>query len=73
MYEKKYYVDEEFAKTVLNEQWNYLTFQISECTEEALSKKCDFILQCQKINWQPLLLEYKTNVKMYIKTFYIKK
>ena len=46
MNEIEYYTDKNFAQTVLNESWNYLTFQISECTEKALDKKCKFILKC---------------------------
>ena len=41
--------------------------------EEALDKKCEFILNCQKIDWKPLKLEHKRNVNVYIKTFYIHK
>lgn len=68
-----YYTDKNFAQTVLNESWNYLIFQISEGTEEALNKKCEFILKCQKVQWKPLLLEYKDHIKIYTKFFYIKK
>jgi len=73
MSEITYYTDKNFAQTVLNESWNYLIFQISECTEEALNKKCEFILKCQKVQWKPLLLEYKDTIKIYTKFFYIKK
>lgn len=68
-----YYEDEETAKKILSESWNYLTFQISECTEKALNKKCDFILKCQSVDWKPLLLEYHESVRVYTKYFYIHK
>lgn len=67
------YEPKEFVDKVLYEKWNYLTFEICECTEGALDKKCKFILQCQKINWKPLKLEYKHSVRVFIKTFYLEK
>ena len=67
------YESKELVDTIFNEKWNYLTFDISECTEEALDKKCEFILNCQKIDWKPLKLEHKRNVNVDIKTFYIHK
>ena len=67
------YEDRELVDKILYEKWNYLTFDICECTEEALDKKCKFILECQKIDWKPLKLEYKRSVRVYIKTFYLKK
>ena len=73
MSEITYYENENYANQILKESWKYLTFQISECTEEALDKKCEFILNCQKIDWKPLKLEHKRNVNVYIKTFYIHK
>ena len=68
-----YYENENYANQILKESWKYLTFQISECTEEALNKKCNFILKCQNIDWKPLMLEYHENVRVYTKYFYIEK
>ena len=73
MSEIKYYENENYANQILKESWKYLTFQISECTEEALNKKCYFILKCQNIDWKPLMLEYHENVRVYTKYFYIEK
>ena len=67
------YESKELVNIILNEKWNYLTFDISECTEKALNKKCEFILNCQKINWKPLKLKHKRNINVYIKTFYVHK
>lgn len=73
MSEITYYIKEDLAKTILNEPWKYITFQVSECTEKALENKCNFILNCQKLDWKPLLLEYHNNVGVYTKYFYIQK
>ena len=55
MSEITYYENENYANQILKESWKYLTFQISECTEEALNKKCNFILKCKNIDWKHLM------------------
>ena len=62
-------------KQYINEKdiHNYVVFNISECTEEALEKKCEQILNTQFLEWKPLKLEYAENIKVYTKTFYYEK
>ncbi len=73
MQDEIWYESKEFIDKVFNEKWKYLIFSITECTEETLNKKCEFILKCQAIEWKPLIQIYKRNVHMYEKLFYIEK
>lgn len=64
--------NEEYTQ-ILNNKYQYVFFDISECTEKNLENKCDFILAKQSLAWKPLTLQYKHNVHTYIKRFYFKK
>ena len=52
---------------------NYVTFKISECTEQTLKEKCDLFLKQQYLDWKPLKLEYAENIKVYTMTYYYEK
>ena len=68
-----YYVDNDIRCDILNNENNYLFFDIVENTIDRLNKKCEFILSKQSLRWLPYKLEYKESVHIYIKTFYFKK
>lgn len=68
-----YYIDDFVKQDILNNKNNYLFFDISENTIEALDKKCNFILSKQALEWLPYKLEYKEFIHIYTKTFYFKK
>lgn len=68
-----FYEVKEKVEEILNRQDKYVTFEISECTEKALDKKCDFILECQKRDWKPLKLDFKEHIRILTKTFYMEK
>ena len=68
-----YYVSNDIKKDIENHKNDYLFFEIYENTKEALERKCEIILSKQVLNWQPLLLEHKDFVNMYMKKFYFKK
>ena len=70
-----YYENKERVNEILENKNEYVILEINECTEKALAKKCDFILNNKKNksqDWKPLLLEYKHGVHMFIKKFYLK-
>lgn len=68
----KCFEDRDRVNEISNSE-HYIKFEIAECTEEALQKKCEHILKCQSIQWKPLKLERLSIIRMYIMTYYIER